>query len=333
MTADAIALAGVRPRDRTDPSQPRRTSDSKRSTWKERIRLGSRRRRPRQLPPLSRPLQVAQLGLICLFILSSSMLVEIAFVSRLTERSAQSLELATLRNQLAEGIGPVGPMDSASHVLKPGAPMAYMQIPSIGLSQVVGEGTTPSDLFRGPGHRRDSPFPGQVGVSVVMARRAGFGGPFARISDLRKGATIQVTTAQGRFTYRVLDVRVAGDAAPPPPAAGAGRLLLMTAAGRPYVPAGVVRVDADLTVAGVGGPTPLETSQTLPAAERPLGSDSRALWALALWLELLIAIVLLATWAWQRWGRGQTWIVFVPLLMLVGLNAAEEIIRVLPNLL
>jgi hypothetical protein len=277
-------------------------------------------------------MQVVRMSLVCLMVLAGGLLVELVATSRLTERSAQSLELATFRKDLAQGTAPVGPTDSAGHVLPHGAPVAYLEIPSIGLHQVVGEGTTPSDLFRGPGHRRDSPLPGQVGVSVVMARRAAFGGPLGRIASIRKGAIVRVTTGQGRFTYRVIDIRGAGDPAPSTPGPGVGRLLLMTAAGRAFVPAGVWRVDADLT-AGVSGPAPLMTSQTLPTSERPMGYDPNAFWALALWLEFLIVVVLGATWAWQRWGRGQAWIVFLPLLSVVSLNASEELIRLLPNLL
>jgi sortase (surface protein transpeptidase) len=273
------------------------------------------------------------MSLVCLVVLAAGLLVELVSASHLTERSAQTLELATFRQELAEGTAPVGPTDSAGHLLRHGAPVALLEIPSIGLHQIVGEGTTPSDLFRGPGHRRDSPLPGQVGVSVILARRAAFGGPFGRVAGIRKGSMIRVTTGQGRFTYRVMDVRGAGDPVPAAPGTGVGRLVLVTAAGRAYVPAGVWRVDAELTTAGLGGPAPLLTSQTLPSSERLMGSDPGAFWALALWLEFLIVLVLGATWAWQRWGRGQTWIVFLPLLALVSLNVSEEVIRLLPNLL
>jgi len=38
-------------------------------------------------------------------------------------------------------------------------------------------------------------------------------------------------------------------------------------------------------------------------------------------------------WAWYRWGRPQAWIVFLPPMLFVGLGAAGEIVRLLPNLL
>ena len=49
---------------------------------------------------------------------------------------------------------------------------------------VVVEGTTPGEPDAGPGHLRDTPLPGQAGVSVVFGRRATFGAPFASLPQL-----------------------------------------------------------------------------------------------------------------------------------------------------
>jgi len=38
-------------------------------------------------------------------------------------------------------------------------------------------------------------------------------------------------------------------------------------------------------------------------------------------------------WAWHRWGHAQAWVVFLPPLLLVGLAASGEAVRLLPNLL
>ena len=64
-----------------------------------------------------------------------------------------------------------------------------------------------------------------------------------------------------------------------------------------------------------------------------MAADTRTLWALALWLQALIVVVLGATWAWHRWGRARAWVVFLPLLLLVGLYTSGEAARLLPNLL
>ena len=64
-----------------------------------------------------------------------------------------------------------------------------------------------------------------------------------------------------------------------------------------------------------------------------MAGDSRTLRTLALWLQALIVLTVGAVWAWHRWGRAQAWVVFLPPLLLVGLFASGEAIRLLPNLL
>lgn len=284
-------------------------------------------------PPLSPRLQLVRAALVLVFVLSFSLLIQQVLISSLQHNAAQGRSFAKFRAQLAGGTAPIGPTDTNGHEVPIGAPIAYLEIPSIGLDEVVGQGTTAGALFDGPGHRRDTPLPGQAGTSIVFGRRAAFGGPFADIDQLKPEAMIKVTTGQGLFTFRVLGVRREGAAAPPPPAAGAGRLTLVTAEGSAFLPSGVLRVDAELVGEAVIGPAPLITALALPAPERVMALDSRTLWALALWLQALIALALGLVWTWHRWGRAQAWVVFVPPLLLVGLFASGEAARLLPNLL
>ncbi|MEQ1786048.1 MAG: class E sortase [Acidimicrobiales bacterium] len=295
------------------------------------------RRRPRttalEVVALGPRLQLARGALLGLFVLSTSLLMELLVVSGLQQRAAQQRAYDALRSDLATGTAPTGPTDADGRVLALGAPVAYLEIPAIGLRQVIVEGTTPSNLFTGPGHRRDTPLPGQIGTSMVLGRRAAFGGPFARIDDLDTGDLIRVTTGQGAFDYRVRGVRAEGEPAPPPLTAGKGRLLLATAAGRPFMPDGVLRVDADLDGDAVGGAPRLIGASAVPASEQVMGADASTLWALALWLQVLTALVVAAVWAWHRWGRVAAWVVFLPPLILVGLNVSGEAARLMPNLL
>jgi sortase A len=285
-----------------------------------------------EVPPLSPRLQLLRAALIMVFVLSLMLLLQLLVFSPFQQRAAQQRAYDRFRAELATGTAPVGPTDSAGRILAPGAPVAYLEIPSIGLRQVVGQGTAPAVLFDGPGHRRDTPLPGQAGTSVVMGRRAAFGGPFAKIGKLDKGDTIRVTTGQGVYEYKVTGVRREGDPVPDPPAAGEGRLLLATADGRPFFPNGVLRVDADLQGTAAVGPARLVTAAALPAQERFMGIDTRTLWALALWMQALILLLIGAVWSWHRWGHAQTWVVFLPPLLFVGLAASGEVARLLPNL-
>lgn len=285
------------------------------------------------VPPLSPRLQLARGALLTLFVISMSLILELVVLGGVQQRAAQQRAFDALRAELAEGTAPISPVDANGRLLAAGTPIAYLEIPAIGVRQVVVEGTSGSNLFTGPGHRRDSPFPGQVGTSILLGRRAAFGGPFARLDELERGDLIRVTTGAGAFDYRVVGLREEGDPVPEPARAGDGRLLLATADGRPFMPAGVLRVDAELDVPALVGSPPPIASTALPGAEQPMGSDTSTLWALALWLQALIVVTGGAVWAWHRWGRAEAWVVALPVLLLVGLHTAGEAARLIPNLL
>lgn len=284
-------------------------------------------------PPLSPRAQVVRGAMLMVLLLSLGLLLHLTLLSRLQHSAAQAEVFAELRSSLALGTAPTGPTDETGRQLKAGTAIAFLEAPTIGLREVVREGTAAGVLFDGPGHRRDTPFPGQVGTSVVMGRRASYGGPFDRLAELVKGDRIIVTTSQGTFEFEVLGARYEGDPAPAPVDRGSSRLVLATAAGTPFIPEGVLRVDADLVGQPVVGPAPLYSSSSLPSADAAMGSDYSTLWALALWIQGLGVLSVAVVVSWHRWGRPQTWIVFTPALTLVGLMAAGEATRLLPNLL
>jgi hypothetical protein len=284
------------------------------------------------LPPLSCRRQLARAMLVVVAALALGAMLELFVVSRLQHSAAQEQARDDLRARLAAGTAPIGPYDADGYLLGLGEPLAYLEIAELGLSKVVLEGTTPDVLFDGPGHRRDTPLPGQEGVSVLFGRRTFFGGPFGHIDELEQGDAIVVTTGQGEFVFEVLGVRREGDPVPPPLAEGGARLTLATAAGGVFAPNGVVRVDADLVGTAVGGEARALTNAALSDAEQAMGSDTRTLWALALWLQLLTLLAIAAVWAWVRWSRPHAWVVFVPILVVVALEVAGEAARLLPNL-
>ncbi|HEX4217902.1 MAG TPA: class E sortase [Acidimicrobiales bacterium] len=88
-----------------------------------------------------------------------------------------------------------------------GATVGILQIPILGLQQTVTEGVGPTQTVSGPGHVPGTAGLGQPGNSAVVARRAGFGGPFADLSQLRRGDQIQVVTTEGHSVYLVRRVR------------------------------------------------------------------------------------------------------------------------------
>jgi sortase A len=285
------------------------------------------------LPPLSPRAQVARGVFVLIAIVCGSLLLQLVVLSGFQERSAQQAAFDSFRADLATGTAPIAAINDEDQALRPGTPMAYLEIPAIGVRQVVLEGTSSSVLFDGPGHRRDSPFPGAPGPTVIFGRRATFGGPFSEIGDLEEGDAIRITTGAGEFDYEVIGLRLEGDPSPPPLEAGQGRMQLVTAGGRPYVPDGVLRVDAELMSTPQSGGSAPHTAKSLPDPDAIMASDTTALWALALWMQALLIVTVAFVWAWHRWGRARAWIVGFPVLLLVGLLLAEQVARLLPNLL
>ncbi|MFI6435217.1 sortase [Streptomyces sp. NPDC050759] len=276
---------------------------------------------------------LARGGLLALAALLLGITAQLLVVSAAQEHSAQHAAFDEMRGRLALGTAPVAQADQEGLLLAPGTPVALIDMPSLRMSQVVLEGTDSAVLTDGPGHRRDTPLPGQAGTSVLMGRAAAYGGPFGRLASLAAGDRFSVTTGQGKATYRVSDVRRAGDPAPAPLASGQGRLVLVTATGPSFVPSGVLRVDADLISAPFQTPAAVIRAGTLPDSEEPLARPAGVPWPLVMWLQALLLTAVAAVWAWHRWGRHQTWIVFAPVVAVLGLQVATRTTELLPNLL
>ncbi|MEW2519609.1 sortase [Actinacidiphila alni] len=256
--------------------------------------------------------------------------VNVALLGHIEHARAQQTAFAELRTELARGTAPVGRLDDKGRPVPMGAPVAVLHIKAIGLKEVVLQGTTSGVLRSGPGHRRDTPLPGQPGTSIIMGRQWGYGSPFHHIDELRAGDAVTVTTGQGQQQYKVTGVRRAGDPAPGAPAGGRGRLTLITATGGPYTPHGLLRVDAELVSDVQPGPP---AGGGLTDAEQALAGDPAAWLPVLLWTQGLLLVAVAVTWTYRRWGRRQTWICAVPVLTAVVVALSGEATRLLPNLL
>lgn len=272
-------------------------------------------------------------ALLILAALVFGLLLDIGPIGDVRHARDRETSYAALRKDLAEGTVPVGQTDGSGAPVRQGRPVALLTIPQLGLKEVVLEGTSSGVLATGVGHRRDTPFPGQAGTSVLMGRQSGFGGPFGDLADLRPSETFTVLTGQGTQTFRVLDVRRAGDPVPPALADGAGRLVLVTADGPAFTPDGLLLVDADLVGKAVPAPARPLGTDGLSAAEKPMGTDPSAWVPLVLWAEALLLAAVGVTLARLRWGRWQAWICGVPVLGALGLSVADQVVRLLPNLI
>jgi sortase A len=77
-----------------------------------------------------------------------------------------------------------------------GAPVAHIEIPRIGLDEIVMEGVDDYALNSGPGHLPGSAFPGERGNSVISAHRDRH---FARLGELSVGDTIYTEAGAHRI--------------------------------------------------------------------------------------------------------------------------------------
>jgi sortase A len=281
-------------------------------------------------PAASTASAVLTFGLTVLSLMLAWFVFFTLVVSSLQHGHRQAVLYSELREELAMETAPLG------GVIKPGAPIALMTFAAAGVKdEVIVEGTAAGDLNNGPGHKRDTPLPGQAGVSVVYGRANLFGGPFGDITKAHPGDRIAVVTGEGEAAFVVNDVRRAGDPFPVPLAAGGARLTLVTAEGAGWrsgwAPSRAVYVDA--TMNGTAFVTPPGRPSGVPKAEIAMNHDVSALYALVLWLPMLLFGLVGAVWAQLRWGRWQAWLVGLPVVLAGLWGVSETAVQLLPNLM
>lgn len=91
-----------------------------------------------------------------------------------------------------------------------GSAVARLQIPAIGVDQIVVEGTAEGDLAKGPGHYVGTAMPGQAGNVAIAGHRTTYGAPFGNLDRLAIGDHVELTTDAGEvLTYVVSQPPVA----------------------------------------------------------------------------------------------------------------------------
>ena len=100
---------------------------------------------------------------------------------------------------------------TAAEVVAPGAPVARLVIPRIGLDEIVLEGVGGAELNAGPGHLPGSALPGLPGNAVISAHRDRH---FDRLGELQLGDTITTESGQSAGKWVVVGRRIVGHATP-----------------------------------------------------------------------------------------------------------------------
>jgi sortase A len=252
-------------------------------------------------------------------------------LSDVQEARSQAILYQQFQLELANQVAPLGPngpngLNGSRGPTPPGSPVAIISIPRLGIrDMVVVQGTNPQNLMAGPGHRPDSPLPGQPGVVQIYGRRATFGAPFSGLGELQRGDIIIAITGQGTSTYTVAAAafsdKIIQDPAP-------GRMLLLTASSS-TVPAYYYQVDADLT--STVRPSP-GVARTVYASELPLANDTATLAMTMVWSLALAAVAAIGTVAATRWSPWAAYLATVPVALAVLWNLYENLAALLPNL-
>lgn len=207
-----------------------------------------------------------------------------------------------------------------------GDPAGILTIRAIGLTQVVVQGTTTSDLLKGPGVMPGTARPGSLGNSVIAGHRTIAGSPFANLGHVRTGDVIEVATDVGAYRYRTIAVGIAhpGGVDPTSPTRRP-TLTLVTSAGRDRL---FVRA------ALVSRPNRDRVPRRPPTvAQRGVSGDAAAVLPSVLWGLVLLAGFATTFVAYWRY-RGRQWSVYLlstPVLLALAFLWYENLIRLLPG--
>lgn len=85
-------------------------------------------------------------------------------------------------------------------VVKKGDVLGRMDIPRLGMSIAILQGTSSRTLRLGAGHIEGTSFPGEAGNSGIAGHRDTF---FRGLKDIRRNDEVQLQTATGLFRYEV----------------------------------------------------------------------------------------------------------------------------------
>lgn len=231
----------------------------------------------------------------------------------------------------------LAPVSATLPTVAEGSPVALLQIPKIGLSQVVVNGTATADLDKGPGHYIGTAQPGQAGNVAIAGHRTTHGAPFNRLAELAPGDPIYLTDLAGqRLTYVVAE-------APYPVSPsnitvlsyfGDDRLTLTTC-NPEFSAAQRLIVVAEYRPTGATRPAPLLHRRAEPlyrvVASGEAGFDVDLLPAVLVELAVLVGLGLTN----RRWsailGAQSRWVVLVPVWAALLYLLANSLTSFLPS--
>jgi len=214
---------------------------------------------------------------------------------------------------------------------------AVIDIPKIGLNEIVVEGVGVEDLKKGVGHYPDTRMPGEKGNAALAGHRTTYGHPFNRIDELEAGDAIMLTTRAGTFRYEVMEKKIVAPEEVSVLDDTPDNRLTLTTCHPKYSAAQRLIVIGKLTTAPIQVAVPSEPAppraRQLISDEAPAGlSGGRAPNRPAIAWGIIAASVWLGAWAIGRWSgrRWASYILATPVFLVVLFMFFENFARLLP---
>jgi sortase A len=164
-----------------------------------------RRRRVRPLRPSRQPLGQTMLRWAMLALAGVLGLMALLWLTFGVASHIPALQAQHRAEQAAAALVADWNAVPGSRTPTPGQAWATISIPTIGVKDVVVfEGTEAEQIDVGVGHYLGTDFPSDSSGNVALAgHRTGWGQPFNRLSELRRGDAVIIETADGVHTYTV----------------------------------------------------------------------------------------------------------------------------------
>lgn len=258
-------------------------------------------------------------------------------------RSKFAAELAaptTVPSSASPSTTAPGPLAAAEDVCAECA--AVINIPKIGLDEVVVEGVGVEELKKGVGHYPDTKMPGEKGNAALAGHRTTYGHPFNRIDELGAGDQIIITTRAGTFKYEWMEKKVVSpetvsvlDDTPDdrltlttcnPKYSAAERLIVVAKLMSPAITPPVVPGSTPAS------PSPPRSRELASGASRPGLSGAGAASRPAVAWAIIAGCVWIGAWAIGRWSgrRWTAYIVCTPIFLVALFVFFENFARLLP---
>lgn len=240
-----------------------------------------------------------QLPTLISLVVLGVVLVEFVLSPLFQQRAQHQLtsQFNAMVSKAASAIGQAGVSPLPDTAPDYGSAVAVLQIPKLGLTQVVVEGISSNFTQSGPGHVPGTVLPGQAGESTILGRRTSFGAPFFSIGSLKSGDLIKVVTVEGQSNYKVVDSKTVQNLT------GANTLNLITST-PPVLAFGSSTITAQLQAKPF--PATPKNARTSPA------TNQFAL--MVLLLEILVVALYLSRGIYRRFGPLIGWLLLAPLV-------------------